>query len=173
MGLKQNLLRVADAIKKGVVHRFRWGCSLSVQWVQGKTYIAEAFAGESGLTCIKLKNFREKWVGSTESNFEKILQVVKGLGNVLLIIDEADRSLSSGGGDGGVDSRVIAKLKEFMSDTTHRGRIVVVMMTNRPDKIDIDLKRPGRLDNKIPFFLPEDEECVSRDSQGTGSQAQG
>ena len=31
------------------------------------------------------------------------------------------------------------------------------MMTNRPDKIDIDLKRPGRLDNKIPFFLPEDE----------------
>ena len=123
----------------------------------GKTYIAEAFAGESGLTCIKLKNFREKWVGSTESNFEKILQVVKGLGNVLFIIDEADRSLSSGGGDGGVDSRVIAKLKEFMSDTTHRGRIVVVMMTNRPDKIDIDLKRPGRLDNKIPFFLPEDE----------------
>ena len=83
--------------------------------------------------------------------------MVKGLGNVLLIIDEADRSLSSGGGDGGVDSRVIAKLKEFMSDTTHRGRIVVVMMTNRPDKIDIDLKRPGRLDNKIPFFLPEDE----------------
>ena len=109
------------------------------------------------MTCIKLKNFREKWVGSTESNFEKILQVVKGLGNVLLIIDEADRSLSSGGGDGGVDSRVIAKLKEFMSDTSHRGRIVVVMMTNRPDKIDIDLKRPGRLDNKIPFFLPEDE----------------
>ena len=128
----------------------------------GKTYIAEAFAGESGLTCIKLKNFREKWVGSTESNFEKILQVVKGLGNVLLIIDEADRSLSSGGGDGGVDSRVIAKLKEFMSDTTHRGRIVVVMMTNRPDKIDIDLKRPGRLDNKIPFFLPEDEDvCLA------------
>ena len=114
------------------------------------------------MTCIKLKNFREKWVGSTESNFEKILQVVKGLGNVLLIIDEADRSLSSGGGDGGVDSRVIAKLKEFMSDTTHRGRIVVVMMTNRPDKIDIDLKRPGRLDNKIPFFLPEDEDvCLA------------
>jgi len=161
-GLKTELMRVADAIKKGRRSQVPMGMLFVGPMGTGKTYIAEAFAGESGLTCIKLKNFREKWVGSTESNFEKILQVVKGLGNVLLIIDEADRSLSSGGGDGGVDSRVIAKLKEFMSDTTHRGRIVVVMMTNRPDKIDIDLKRPGRLDNKIPFFLPEDENvCLS------------
>lgn len=161
-GLKAELLRVADAIKKGRRSQVPMGMLFVGPMGTGKTYIAEAFAGESGLTCIKLKNFREKWVGSTESNFEKILQVVKGLGNVLLIIDEADRSLSSGGGDGGVDSRVIAKLKEFMSDTTHRGRIVVVMMTNRPDKIDIDLKRPGRLDNKIPFFLPEDEDvCLA------------
>jgi SpoVK/Ycf46/Vps4 family AAA+-type ATPase len=49
-----------------------------------------------------------------------------------------------------------------MSNTEHRGRIVVVMMTNRPDKIDIDLKRPGRLDVKIPFFFPEDEQtCLA------------
>ena len=60
--------------------------------------------------------------------------------------------------DGGTSSRVIAKIKEFMSDTTNRGRIVILMMTNRPDKIDIDLKRPGRLDVKIPFFFPQDQE---------------
>ena len=125
----------------------------------GKTFVAEAFAGESGLTCLKFKNFRERWVGSTEANLEKILQVVKGLGYVLLIIDEADRSMSGqGDNDGGTSSRVIARLKEFMSDTAHRGRVLVVMMTNRPDKIDIDLKRPGRLDFKIPFFFPQDDE---------------
>jgi hypothetical protein len=50
----------------------------------------------------------------------------------------------------------MARLKEFMSDTSHRGRIVFVMMTNRPDKLDTDLKRPGRFDLKIPFFHPED-----------------
>jgi SpoVK/Ycf46/Vps4 family AAA+-type ATPase len=122
----------------------------------GKTYIAEAFAGESGLTCIKFKNFREKWVGSTEANLEKVLQVVEALGYVLLIIDEADRSLSSGSdGDGGTNSRVIARLKEFMSDTSHRGQVVILLMTNRPDKLDTDLKRPGRFDLKIPFFFPE------------------
>ena len=30
------------------------------------------------------------------------------------------------------------------------------MMTNRPDKLDVDLKRPGRFDLKIPFFFPEE-----------------
>jgi SpoVK/Ycf46/Vps4 family AAA+-type ATPase len=122
----------------------------------GKTFIAEAFASECGLTCLKLKNFRDRWVGSTEANLERVLDLVEALGYVLLIIDEADRSLSSGGGsDGGVSSRVIARLKEFMSDTSHRGRVVILMMTNRPDKLDVDLKRPGRFDMKIPFFFPE------------------
>ena len=161
-GLKAELMRIADAIKMGRINQVPMGMLFVGPMGTGKTYIAEAFAGESGLTCIKLKNFRERWVGSTEANFERILNVIKALGYVLLIIDEADRSLSASGGDGGVDSRVIAKLKEFMSNTEHRGRIVVVMMTNRPDKIDIDLKRPGRLDVKIPFFFPEDQEtCLA------------
>ena len=98
-------------------------------------------------------------MGSTEGNLEKILDVVEGLGHVLLIIDEADRSMgNSADGDGGTTSRVIARLKEFMSDTTHRGRVVMMMMTNRPDKLDADLKRPGRFDLKIPFFFPADAE---------------
>jgi transitional endoplasmic reticulum ATPase len=42
-----------------------------------------------------------------------------------------------------------------MSDTSNRGRVLFVLMTNRPDKIDIDLKRAGRLDRKIPFFYAQ------------------
>lgn len=158
-GVKQELLRVADAITAGRRNRVPMGLIFVGPMGTGKTFLAEAFARESGLTCLKLKNFREKWVGSTEGNLEKILQVVDGLGYVLLIIDEADRSLSAGSeGDGGTSSRVIARLKEFMSDTSHRGRVVILMMTNRPDKLDVDLKRPGRFDVKIPFFFPESEE---------------
>ena len=37
----------------------------------GKTFVAEAFAKECGLTTIKLKNFRSKWVGATEGNLEQ------------------------------------------------------------------------------------------------------
>ncbi|HCH62619.1 MAG TPA: hypothetical protein DFR83_07445 [Deltaproteobacteria bacterium] len=155
--LKGDLMRVARAIKDGHRNRVPMGIIFVGPMGTGKTFMAEAFAAESGLTCLKFKNFREKWVGSTEGNLEKILQVVEGLGYVLLIVDEADRSMGSAtDGDGGTSSRVIARLKEFMSDTSHRGRIVVLMMTNRPDKLDADLKRPGRFDLKIPFFFPED-----------------
>lgn len=159
-GVKEELMRIATAIRKGHTNRVPMGVIFVGPMGTGKTYLAEAFAGESGLTCLKLKNFRDKWVGSTEANLEKILQVVDGLGYVLLILDEADRSIGNQGGetDGGTGSRVIARLKEFMSDTSHRGRVVIVMMTNRPDKLDTDLKRPGRFDLKIPFFFPEHED---------------
>ena len=154
--VKADLMRIAEAVKKGHRNRVPMGLIFVGPMGTGKTYVAEAFAAESGLTCLKFKNFREKWVGSTEGNLEKILQVVDALGYVLLIIDEADRSLSAGAeGDGGTSSRVIARLKEFMSDTSHRGRVVILLMTNRPDKLDTDLKRPGRFDVKVPFFFPE------------------
>ena len=154
-GVKADLLRVADAVKAGHTRRVPMGMIFVGPMGTGKTFVAEAFAAESGLTCLKFKNFRDKWVGSTEANLEKVLELVDALGYVLLIIDEAERALSSGDGDGGVGSRVIARLKEFMSDTDHRGRVVMLMMTNRPDKLDTDLKRPGRFDLKIPFFFPE------------------
>jgi SpoVK/Ycf46/Vps4 family AAA+-type ATPase len=161
--IKNDLLQVASAIKKGQRNRVPMGIIFVGPMGTGKTFVAEAFARESGLTCLKFKNFREKWVGSTEGNLERILHVVEALGYALLILDEADRSLSSGSeGDGGTSSRVVARLKEFMSDTSHRGRVVILMMTNRPDKLDTDLKRPGRFDVKVPFFFPETvEERVS------------
>ena len=52
-----------------------------------------------------------------------------------------------------------------MSDTSNRGRILFLVMTNRPDKLDVDLKRAGRLDRKIPFLYsqtPEEVEAVAR-----------
>ncbi|HHO49366.1 MAG TPA: ATP-binding protein [Deltaproteobacteria bacterium] len=154
--IKRDLNKIADAVKSGNRARVPMGMIFVGPMGTGKTFVAESFATESGLTCLKLKNFRDKWVGSTEANLEKVLDLVEALGYVLLVLDEADRGLSSGqGSDGGVNSRVIARLKEFMSDTSHRGRVVMLMMTNRPDKLDTDLKRPGRFDMKIPFFFPE------------------
>ncbi len=153
--VKRDLMRVADAVKSGAHNQVPMGMIFVGPMGTGKTFIARAFATECGLTCLTFKNFRDKWVGSTEGNLEKVLELVDALGYVLLIIDEADRALASGDNDGGTGSRVIARLKEFMSDTSHRGRVVMLMMTNRPDKLDVDLKRPGRFDLKIPFFFPE------------------
>jgi SpoVK/Ycf46/Vps4 family AAA+-type ATPase len=161
-GVKAELMSVARNIREGNTTRVPMGLLFVGPMGTGKTFVAEAFARSSGLTTIKLKNFRSKWVGSTEGNLEKILGVVKAIGNVLVIIDEGDRAFGNaeGEGDGGTSSRVIARLKEFMSDTTNRGRVLFVLMTNRPDKLDIDIKRAGRLDRKIPFFYPQEADDV-------------
>ena len=39
-----------------------------------------------------------------------------------------------------------------MSNTRNRGRILWVLASSRPDLIEVDLKRPGRIDVKIPIF---------------------
>jgi len=39
-----------------------------------------------------------------------------------------------------------------MSDTANRGRILWILASSRPDLIEVDLKRPGRVDVKFPLF---------------------
>jgi transitional endoplasmic reticulum ATPase len=164
-GVKAELQRIARAIREGHTERVPMGLLFTGPMGAGKTFVAEAFAKESGLTAIKLKNFRSKWVGATEGNLERILQVVQAIGQVLVIVDEGDRAFGNqeGDGDGGTSSRVIARIKEFMSDTSNRGRILFILMTNRPDRLDVDIKRAGRLDKKIPLLYaqtPEEVEAV-------------
>ena len=165
--VKKDLLVIAESIREGRTSRVPMGILFTGPMGTGKTFVAEAFAKECGLTTIKLKNFRSKWVGATEGNLEKILNVIRAIGQVVVIIDEGDRAFGNtdGEGDGGTSSRVIARIKEFMSDTSNRGRILFLVMTNRPDKLDVDLKRAGRLDRKIPFLYvqtPQEVELVAR-----------
>ena len=167
--VKKDLSVIAAAIRDGQTTRVPMGILFTGPMGTGKTFVAEAFAKECDLTTIKLKNFRSKWVGATEGNLEKILGVIRAIGQVVVIIDEGDRAFGNtdGEGDGGTSSRVIARIKEFMSDTSNRGRILFLVMTNRPDKLDVDLKRAGRLDRKIPFLYsqtPEEVENIARAS---------
>lgn len=167
--VKKDLNVIANSIHEGQTSRVPMGILFTGPMGTGKTFVAEAFAKECDLTTIKLKNFRSKWVGATEGNLEKILNVIRAIGQVVVIVDEGDRAFGNtdGEGDGGTSSRVIARIKEFMSDTSNRGRILFLVMTNRPDKLDVDLKRAGRLDRKIPFLYsqtPEEVENIARAS---------
>ena len=155
--IKQELMEIARVIREGDRSRAPMGLLAVGAMGAGKTFVIKAFLKEAGLTGIALKNFRSKWVGSTEANLERVLTTVKAMGPIALVIDEGDRSFGNQGedSDGGTSSRVIARLKEFMSDTENRGQVLFILMTNRPDKLDTDIKRPGRLDRKIPFFYAE------------------
>lgn len=157
-GVKDVLTLAAASIREGRTKHVPMGVMLVGPMGTGKSFLAEAFARESGLTCLALRNFRDKWVGSTEGNLEKILTIVKAMGSVMIVIDEVDRALGGDDGDSGTSSRVFAKIKAFMADTSQRGKILWLVMTNRPDRLDIDLKRPGRFDRKIPMFFPKTAE---------------
>src|SRR5262249_32893382 len=49
----------------------------------GKTFMVECIAGEAGVPVVRLKNFRDMWVGSTEGNLEKIFRLVHALGRCM------------------------------------------------------------------------------------------
>ena len=121
----------------------------------GKTFMAECLAGEAGRPVVKLGNFRDKWVGSTEGNLEKVFRLLHALGSCIVFMDEADQTLGKRGGDSGdagVSGRVYSMLAQEMSDGRNRGHIVWCLATSRPDLIEVDLKRPGRIDVKVPLF---------------------
>lgn len=121
----------------------------------GKTYLAECLAGEAGVPVVTLRNFRDRWVGSTEANLEKIFTLLHALGRCIVFVDEADQALGqrqSASGDSGVSSRVYSMIAKEMSDPDNRGHLLWVLASSRPDLIEVDLKRPGRVDIKIPIF---------------------
>ncbi len=131
----------------------------------GKTYIAKCLAGEAGVPVVVIKNFRDRWVGSTEANLEKIFALLHALGRCMVFVDEADQTLgkrAGGSGDSGVSSRVYSMMAQQMSNPDNRGKIVWILASSRPDLIEVDLKRPGRIDVKIPIFPAiEKEEALS------------
>jgi hypothetical protein len=121
----------------------------------GKSFLVECLAGEAGIPVVKLKNFRDRWVGSTEGNLETIFRLLSALGRCYVFVDEADQALGrreSGTGDSGLSGRVYAMIAEEMGSSRSRGKVIWVLASSRPDLIEVDLKRPGRVDVKIPLF---------------------
>ncbi|MDH3525388.1 MAG: AAA family ATPase, partial [Acidobacteriota bacterium] len=151
----------AALLKAGRQRAIPMGYLLCGRIGTGKTYLVECWAGEVGIPVVEIKNFRERWVGATEGNLERIFGILHALGQVVVFVDEADQATGkrdSGSGDSGLSGRIYGMLAQEMSDTANRGKIIWVFATSRPDLLEVDLKRQGRLDVHIPLFPPGDPE---------------
>jgi SpoVK/Ycf46/Vps4 family AAA+-type ATPase len=147
-----------ELLRRGIMNALPMGYLITGRIGTGKTFVVQCWAGELGVPCVVFKNFRDRWVGATESNLEKIFSVLHALGQVVVFVDEADQAAGKRGGedgDSGLSGRVYSMLAKEMSDTRNRGRIVWVFATSRPDLLEVDLKRQGRLDVHIPLFPPQ------------------
>ena len=139
----------------------------------GKTFLVECLAGEAGVPVVKLKNFRDRWVGSSEGNLEKIFRLIRALGRCMVFIDEADQTLGkrdSAAATAGLSGRLYSMIAQEMSDSGNRGRVLWLLASSRPDLIEVDLKRPGRIDVKVPL-LPTSTPAESAQLIGAAREA--
>jgi len=159
---KSRLRQDADLLRKGRLATMPMGYLLCGPVGTGKTFFAQCTAGEIGIPCVILKNFRSKYVGETEGNLERVLSVLRAMGPVMVVIDEADAALGSreAEGDSGTSSRVFGMIAAQMGDTRYRGAILWMLLTARPDLLPIDLKRQGRAEVHIPLFYPTDDKEI-------------
>jgi AAA+ superfamily predicted ATPase len=161
-GAKQRLREDAALLKRGDLDTLPMGYLICGAVGTGKSFLAQCMAGEIGIPCVVLKNFRSKYVGETEGNLERVLNVLRAMGPVVVIVDEADAALGdrSTEGDSGTSGRVFSMIASQMGDTRYRGRILWMLLTSRPDLLPIDLKRQGRAEIHLPLFYPTDQEEV-------------
>jgi SpoVK/Ycf46/Vps4 family AAA+-type ATPase len=123
----------------------------------GKTFIAKAFARDSGINCVALKNFRGMYVGQTESNLDTIFSILRSMTPNVVILDEADKTLGNETASEGnkVDERVFGAFTAFMGDPEYRGKIFWLLLTARPENLAPDTGRPGRVEEHVPILAPE------------------
>ncbi len=161
--VKQRLEEDAALLLKGRLDAAAMGYLICGPVGTGKTYLAECFAGSVGIPCVKLRNFRSKYVGETEANLEQILTVLRAMGPVVVVIDEADAALGNreAGGDSGTSSRVFSMIASQMGDTRYRGKLVWMLLTSRPDLLPVNLKRQGRAEVHLPLFSPRSDDEVA------------
>ena len=159
---KARLREDAELLKRGALDSLPMGYLLCGPVGTGKSFLAQCASGEIGVPCVMLKNFRSKYVGETEGNLERVLSVLRAMGPVVVVVDEADAALGSReqDGDSGTSSRVFGMIASQMGDTRFRGRIIWMLLTARPDLLPIDLKRQGRAEVHIPLFYPTDEDEI-------------
>ncbi|WP_223292823.1 ATP-binding protein [Breznakiella homolactica] len=157
--VKKRFKNAARAIKQGRLDVLPMGYLIAGPVGTGKSFMVSAFAGEIGIPMVKFRNFRSKWQGVTESNLERVLNILKAMSPVAVMIDEADAFLGDRDqdGDSGTSNRVFAQIASFMGNTEYRGKIIWFLITCRPDLIPIDLKRQGRAEEHLALFYPESD----------------
>jgi AAA+ superfamily predicted ATPase len=154
--LKAQLDRVARTLRTGRADIAPVGMLISGPNGVGKTYVIMAWAHACERVVLILKNLRSSHFGETDQIFEKIRNVLEVLGNVIIIVDEADTVFAKPGKDTHeTEQRLFGNVIKMMGDPKNRSRIVWVLMTARPDNLAPDLKRAGRCGLHLPIFDPE------------------
>lgn len=127
----------------------------------GKTLLARAVANQTDATFIRVigSELVQKYVGEGARMVRELFQMARSKKACIVFFDEVDaiggaRFDDGAGGDNEVQ-RTMLQIVTELDGFDARGNVKVLMATNRPDTLDPALMRPGRLDRKIEFGLPD------------------
>ncbi|GAB4819695.1 hypothetical protein N2152v2_006741 [Parachlorella kessleri] len=127
----------------------------------GKTLLARAVANRTDACFIRVigSELVQKYVGEGSRMVRELFQMARSKKACIIFFDEVDaiggaRFDDNSGGDSEVQ-RTMLEIVNQLDGFDSRGNIKVLMATNRPDTLDPALLRPGRLDRKVEFGLPD------------------
>ena len=131
----------------------------------GKTLMAKALAGETGLNFISISGpiLFSKWLGESEKTLHDIFKKAKQSAPCILFFDEIDALIPKRGivSEGGVSERVASQFFNELDNLSDVAQVVTLAATNRIDLIDPTLLRAGRLDFHLEFPIPNREERLA------------
>merc|ERR1711953_759111 len=129
----------------------------------GKTLLAKAVANETSATFLRVvgSELIQKYLGDGPKLVRELFRVAEELAPSIVFIDEIDaigtkRYDSNSGGEREIQ-RTMLELLNQLDGFDSRGDVKVIMATNRIDSLDPALIRPGRIDRKIEFPLPNEK----------------
>ena len=95
-------------------------------------------------------------VGSSEANMRRMIAVAEACAPCILWVDEIEKGMSSGGGDGGTSQRVLGSFLTWANDKT--APVFIVATANDVSRLPPELLRKGRFDETFFVDLPTNEE---------------
>ena len=133
-----------------------------------KTMLAIAVANASGLNCLEvdLSQLLTSEVGGTEKRVALFRRAAVENSPTLCIFDEIDQKIRRGeggadpGGGGQVENRLFAAILEHAGDTSLKGKVVNIFISNMPDRLDEAFM--SRMQMVIPM-LPVDSDAGRAD----------
>jgi transitional endoplasmic reticulum ATPase len=132
----------------------------------GKTLLAKAVAHEFGVNFISVKGpeLMSRYVGESERALRDIFRKARQCSPCVIFFDEIDalvppRTLSAS--DGHAGERVVAQMLAEMDGIEELRDVLVLAATNRLDRIDPALLRPGRFDAIVKLELPSEADRLS------------
>jgi len=129
----------------------------------GKTLLAKAVANQTSATFLRVvgSELIKKYLGEGPKLVREIFRIADELAPTIIFIDEVDaigskRYVSTSGGEKEIQ-RTMLELLNQLDGFDSRSDVKVIMATNRIESLDPALIRPGRIDRKIKFPLPDEK----------------